>query len=330
MAQMQATQQDPLNQLDEKLAGGTRKRRNLWSDAWRRLTQNHLSLVGLGVFVSVFVLAIFGPAIAPYPYMEQNLDRVAEPPSLDYWFGTDDLGRDMLSRILWGARTAGIVAPVSTFFGLALGVILGALAAYLGGWTDWLISRMIDVTMSIPQLLFASLIATTFRRPVATWVDMMYERTGIGFFRTPAYVDLVVVFGALALIQWPGYARLIRGQILFLRETEFVQAALSIGTPQRVILIRHLIPNALGPVIVAVTFGFASAIIAESALSFLGVGIQPPQASWGAMINDNALSWRYRPWLVAVPGLTVGLVSLGINFLGDGLNDALNPKQARA
>ncbi len=312
---------------DDLPADGLRQRRSLWTDAWKRMIRNRLSLAGLVVFFGVFFLAIFGPAIAPYPYMEQNLDRIAEPPSLDYWFGTDDLGRDMLSRILWGARTAGIVALISTCFGLLLGIVLGASAAYLGGWVDWLISRMIDMTMSIPQLLFASLVAATFRRPVAVWVESMYGLTGLGFFRTPAYVDLIVVFGALALIQWPGYARLIRGQILALRESEYVQAARSIGSTQRSILIRHLIPNSLGPVIVAVTFGFAGAIIAESGLSFLGVGIQPPQASWGAMINDNSLSWRYRPWLVAIPGLTVAVVSLGINFLGDGLNDALNPKQ---
>ena len=328
MIQSPESPQEHLQLTDDLSADGLRQQRSLWTDAWKRMIRNRLSLAGLVVFFGVFFLAIFGPAIAPYPYMEQNLERIAEPPSLDYWFGTDDLGRDMFSRILWGARTAGIVALISTCFGLLLGILLGALAAYLGGWVDWLISRLIDMTMSIPQLLFASLMAATFRRPVAVWVESMYELTSLGFFRTPAYVDLIVVFGALAIIQWPGYARLIRGQILSLREAEYVQAARSIGTTQRSILVRHLIPNALGPVIVAVTFGFAGAIIAESGLSFLGVGIQPPQASWGAMINDNSLSWRYRPWLVAIPGLTVAVVSLGINFLGDGLNDALNPKQA--
>ena len=306
----------------------TRKQRGLWGDALRRLIRNRLSMIGLFIFIGLFVLAVFGPVIAPYPYMLQDLERVAEPPSGDHWFGTDDLGRDMLSRILWGARTAGIVALISTFFSLLLGIILGALGAYLGGWVDWVISRAIDVTMSIPQLLFASIIAATFRRPVTEWVESMYGSTGIEFFRTPAYVDLIVVFGALALIQWPGFARLIRGQILSLREKEFVEAARSIGVKQWQIMLRHLIPNALGPIVVAVTFGFGGAIIAESGLSFLGVGIQPPQASWGAMINDNALSWRYRPWLVAVPGLTIAIVSLGINFLGDGLNDALNPRQS--
>lgn len=314
--------------LQLQLEAQSLKTRGLWSDAFRRMMRNRLSIVGLFIFFLLIISAIFGPYLAPYPYMLQNLDRVAEGPSLDYLLGTDDLGRDMLSRIMWGARTAGIVAIISTMFSLVLGVVLGGIAAYMGGWADWLISRAVDVTMSIPQLLFASLVAATFRKPVADWVDMMYARTEIGFFSTPTYVDLIVVFGALALIQWPGYARLIRGQILSLRQKEFVDAARALGVSQFKILMKHLIPNALGPVIVAVTFGFGGAIVAESGLSFLGVGVQPPQASWGAMISDNQLSWRYRPWLVAVPGLTIAIVSVGINFLGDGLNDALNPRQA--
>ena len=302
--------------------------RGLWSDAFRRLVRNRLSMAGLVIFLLLFITAIFGPYLAPYPYMLQNLDRIAEGPSVDYLLGTDDLGRDMLSRIMWGARTAGIVAIISTSFSLILGVVLGGIAAYMGSLADWLIGRAVDVTMSIPQLLFASLIAATFRKPVADWVDMMHALTGLEIFATPTYVDLIVVFGALSVIQWPGYARLIRGQILSLREKEFVEAARAIGVSQGKILMKHLIPNALGPLIVLVTFGFAGAIVAESGLSFLGVGVQPPQASWGAMINDNQMSWRYRPWLVAVPGLTIAIVSLGINFLGDGLNDALNPRQA--
>ncbi len=304
--------------------------RSLWSDAFRRLVRNRLSMVGLVIFVLLFATAIFGPFLAPYPYMLQDLERVAEGPSRDYLLGTDAIGRDMLSRLLWGARTAGIVAIISTVFSLLLGMVLGGIAAYMGSWADWLISRAIDVTMSIPQLLFASLIAATFRKPVADFVDAVYERTGLEFFSTPTYVDLIVVFGALSIIQWPGYARLIRGQILSLREKEFVEAARAVGVSQMKVLIRHLIPNALGPLVVMVTFGFGGAIVAESGLSYLGVGVQPPQASWGSMISDNQDSWRYRPWLVAIPGLTIAIVSVGINFLGDGLNDALNPRQAES
>ncbi|MCZ0941013.1 MAG: ABC transporter permease [Caldilineaceae bacterium] len=327
---MAQTEADNVEDLSLQLEVQQRKTRGLWSDAFRRMIRNRLSMAGLFIFLLLFITAIFGPYLAPYPYMLQDLDRVAEGPSTDYLLGTDDLGRDMLSRIMWGARTAGLVAIISTVFSLLLGMLLGAVAAYAGNWVDWLIGRAIDVTMSIPQLLFASLIAATFRKPVADWVDSMYETTGLEFFSTPTYVDLIVVFGALSLIQWPGYARLIRGQIFSLREKEFIEAARAIGVTQSKILLRHLIPNALGPLIVAVTFGFSAAIVAESGLSFLGVGVQPPQASWGAMISDNQLSWRYRPWLVAVPGLTIAIVSVGINFLGDGLNDALNPRQAES
>lgn len=319
-----AISREPNAQLNE--AAAALPQRNLWGDAFRRLIRNRLSMIGLFIFALLMVMAVFGPLIAPYSYRVQHLDKVAIGPTREFWLGTDDLGRDMLTRIMWGARTAAIVAITATASSLLLGVILGALAAYLGGWVDWLVSRMIDVASSIPRLLFASLIAATFRKPVADWVDAMYKQTGLDLFSTSAYADLVVVFGALALISWPGYARLIRGQILTLRAKEFVEGAVAVGVRSPQIMFRYLIPNALGPVIVAVTFGLADNIVAESALSFLGVGVQPPQPSWGNMIADNALSWRYRPWLVAVPGVTIAIVSLGINFLGDGLNDALNPR----
>ena len=304
------------------------KVRNLWSDAFRRLLRNRLSMIGLAIFGLLFVAAVIGPMIAPYPYMLQDLDHVAELPSAKYWLGTDELGRDMLSRMLWGARTAGLVAIVATVMNLIFGIVLGSLGAYFGGWVDWVITRLMDVTMSIPSILFLSLIASTFRWPIMEWVDRMYERTQLEFFKSSTYVDLVVVFGSLALIYWPGYARMIRGQILSLRQKEFVEAATMIGARQAFIVIRHLIPNAMGPIIVLFTMGLGGAIVAESGLSALGVGIKPPQASWGLMISDNAMSWRYRPWLVAVPGVTIAIVSLGIQFLGDGLNDALNPRQA--
>jgi len=304
------------------------KQRSLWGDAFRRLLRNRLSMIGFFVFVLFMATAVFGPILAPYPYMKQDLNAVAQPPSAQHWMGTDDLGRDFFSRILWGAQTAAIVAFSSTFTSLLIGMAIGSLAAFIGGWLDWGVSRLIDVVMAVPDVLFASLLAATVREPVAAWVEQIYIRTGWGFFKTTTYVDFIVVFSALALISWTGYARLIRGQILSLREKEFVEAARMVGEKELSILVRHVVPNALGPVLVRVTFGFAGAIVAEASLSYLGIGVQPPQASWGAMINDNALSWRYRPWLTIIPGMVVGIISLGINFLGDGLNDALNPRQA--
>jgi peptide/nickel transport system permease protein len=311
------------------LAAASVRQRSLWGDAFRRLIRNRLSLVGLVIFIVMIACAVAGPVLAPYPYQEQDLLHVAEGPSRAHLFGTDDLGRDMFSRILWGARTAGIVALSATTLSLILGVLLGALAAYRGGWVELVTSRFIDIAQSIPDLLFASMVAATVRQPTGNLFDWLYAETGFGMFKSTAYADFIVVFGALSLIHWPGYARLIRGQILALREKEYVHAARSVGLTSRQIIMRHLLPNAMGPIVVQITFGFAGAIIAESALSFLGVGIQPPQASWGAMINDNRMSWAYRPWLTVIPGVVIAIVSLGINFLGDGLNDALNPRQAQ-
>jgi len=304
------------------------KQRNLWSDAFRRLLRNRLSMIGFFIFALFLMMAILGPILAPYPYMLQDLNAVAQPPSAAHWMGTDDLGRDFFSRILWGAQTAAIVAFASTFSSLLLGMIIGSAAAFVGGLLDWGASRLTDVIMAVPDILFASLLAATVREPVGQWVEEMYIRTGFSFLKTTTYVDFIVVFSALSFVHWTGYARLIRGQILSLREKEYVEAARMVGVKGLAILVRHVVPNALGPILVSVTFGFAGAIVAESSLSYLGIGVQPPQASWGAMINDNALSWRYRPWLTIIPGMVVGIVSLAINFLGDGLMDALNPRQA--
>ncbi|MBI3942185.1 MAG: ABC transporter permease [Chloroflexi bacterium] len=305
------------------------KERSLWSDALRKLVRNRLSLVGLFIFCLLIFTAIFGPYIAPYDYITQDLARVRELPSADHWLGTDELGRDFLSRVVWGARTAVIVAFLSTGMSLTLGLMLGAVSAYMGGWAEFLVSRLTDVAMAVPDVLLAVLVATTFREPVAQWTEQMYALTHFPLFAESTYIDYIVVFGALSLVSWPGYARLVRGQILSLRKKEFVEAAIMVGLNSRQVILRYLLPNALGPIVVAVTFSLAGAMVLESSLSFLGVGVQPPQASWGSMINDNMFSWRFRPWLTVVPAVVLGVVSLGINFLGDGLNDALNPRQSQ-
>lgn len=309
---------------------GPAKQRSLWGDAWRRLLRNRLSIIGLSVAALLFFVAIFGPALAPYSYTEQDLMRVAEMPSADHWLGTDEIGRDLFSRVLFGARTATLVATFSTTISLVLGLGLGVLAGYGGRWADMIIGRITDIVMSIPGLLLAALIAVSLKDPIVRWAKDVYEANGFFLFADTTWLDLLVVFGGLAFVQWPGYARLIRAQILSLREEQYIKAAQSVGVPEWKIALRHLLPNALGPVIVTMTFSFSSAMAAEASLSYLGVGIRPPQASWGNMIQSNIGSWSYRPWLVAVPALTLALVTLGINFLGDGLNDALNPKSGKA
>lgn len=317
--------------LGEELAGESALRtRSLWKDAVGRLLRNRLSIIGLIITAFLLVAALFGPYIAPYAYTEQDLLNVAKMPSADHWLGTDEIGRDLFSRVLWGARTATLVAIFTTFISVIIGVIIGAIAGYGGALADNITGRIIDIVMSVPGLLLAALIAVSIKEPVVTWAENIYDASGFPLFADTTWLDLLVVFGGLAFVSWPGYARLIRGQIFSLREEQYIEAAKSVGVSELKIALRHLLPNALGPVIVTLTFSFSSAMVLESSLSYLGIGVQPPQASWGNMIASNIGSWSYRPWLVAVPALTLAIVTLGINFLGDGLNDALNPRSKRS
>ncbi len=317
--------------LGEELAGESAlNTRSLWKDAVGRLLRNRLSVIGLVITILLLIAALFGPYIAPYSYTEQDLLNVAKMPSPDHWLGTDEIGRDLFSRVLWGARTATLVAIFTTFISVIIGVIIGAIAGYGGALADNITGRIIDIVMSVPGLLLAALIAVSIKEPVVSWAENIYDTTGFPLFADTTWLDLLVVFGGLAFVSWPGYARLIRGQIFSLREEQYIEAAKSVGVSELKIALRHLLPNAIGPVIVTLTFSFSSAMVLESSLSYLGIGVQPPQASWGNMIASNIGSWSYRPWLVAVPALTLAFVTLGINFLGDGLNDALNPRSKRS
>ncbi|MEN9934121.1 MAG: Oligopeptide transport system permease protein OppC [Chloroflexota bacterium] len=307
---------------------GMRRQRSLWGDALRKLVRNRLAIVGLVITSLLLFAALFGPWVAPYSYTEQRLLRTAEMPSAEHWLGTDELGRDMFSRILWGARTAVLVSAISTLISVVVGLLMGIVAGYGGRWADAIILRITDITMSIPSILLAALIAATVKQPVVNWAKDMYQLTGFPLFADVTWLDLVIVFGGLSLVFWPVYARLIRAQILSLREKEFIEAARTLGVPPWRIATRHLLPNAIGPVIVQITFSLSAGMVLESSLSYLGIGVQPPQASWGNMISSNMGSWSYRPWLVIVPAATLAIATLGVNFLGDGLNDALNPKSS--
>lgn len=312
--------------LEKALAQAPIRQRSLWRDAIRRLLRNRLSLVGLIMSIFLLLVAVFGPILAPYPYQQQSLLHQYELPSDVHWLGTDQLGRDLFSRVLWGARTAILVGVVVTGIAVSMGIVLGGLAAYLAGTTDWLIGRLIDVTLSVPSIMLAILVNAAFKKPFELAFDGLYQATGSSFFQGSNSVSYFVTLVAIAVVSWPGYARLIRGQILTLRTQEYVTAAQAVGVPTFRTLMRHIVPNALGPVIVAGTFGFSSAMILEASLSYLGIGIQPPNASWGAMINDNLQQMFMRPWLVAVPAIVLGVAALSVNYLGDGLADALNPR----
>jgi len=286
-------------------------------------------VVGLIVVIIVYATAIVGPYVAPYDPLKQDLDEIALPPNAQHWFGTDDVGRDYLSRLLHAMRTAVLISILVPLLTLIMGVTLGSVSAYSGRRVDNIIMRTTDIVMTIPTILFAALINASIAEPLEAVMSNLYKQTGWRFLTNTVYLDYLIVFSALSLIMWPGQARLIRGQILSLREQDYVLAARALGATAKQIMLKHLIPNALGPVIVSFTFSMSSAMIMEASLSYLGIGIQPPGASLGSMINRSMPTWRRWPHLIAIPAIVLGVVTLAINFLGDGLNDALNPRQAR-
>ena len=301
--------------------------RNLWKEALHRLFLNRLATLGLIVVVLFILAGLVGPYITPYDFLEQEIDNALAKPTPQHWLGTDALGRDILSRLLHGARTAAFVGFFTTAISLFIGIVLGGIAGYVRGLADEFLMWLTDVTMSVPGLLLAMLMNTALKRPIAAWFDDMYIQTKNPFYLDTLWLDFVLVFGALAFISWPGFARLLRGQVLSVRETLYVEAARAIGVDERRILTHYIIPNAIGPIIVIVTAGVGGAITLESGLSFLGIGVQPPNASWGSMLSDSFSLWISFPHLMIIPAATIGVIVFAFTFLGDGLNDALNPRQ---
>lgn len=305
-----------------ELASASRQR-NLWLDAFKRFRRNKMAMAGLGLAVFLFLTAWVGPLLSPYDFARQDLLAVNQPPSWSHWMGTDGLGRDYLTRIMMGGRTAFLVAAIVVGISSLLGLAIGAASAFFGGWVDTVAMRFADTILSFPHLLLAMFVVGTVRPPVVDWL------TARGVDREAALPDYLLVFGALAAVGWAGEARLVRSQVLSLRRSEFVTAARAAGAADGRIVRAHLIPNALGPLVVSASAGFGGAMLAESSLSFLGVGIKPPGASWGNMISENLVTWRYQPHLLAMPGIVLALAVLAFNFVGDGINDALNPRSRR-
>jgi oligopeptide transport system permease protein len=306
-----ATQALPRNVAQPRQATG------LWRDAFGRLRKNKLAMVGLVLVILLFLIAIFGPILAPYEYQAQDLkavlgnhNRPLPPFSPGHLFGTDQLGRDLLSRLLDGARISMTVAIVVQLVVLLIGVPIGAAAGWFGGRIDNILMRITDVVYAFPDLLFIILLSIAFRE------------TAFG----KALDGLLLVFVAIGLTSWVTVARLVRGQILSLKETEFVEAARAVGVSDRRIVTRHLLPNGMGPIIVAVTLGIPTAILAEATLAFIGVGVRAPRASWGSLINDGQQVLRSDPHLVLFPAICIAIALISFTFLGDGLRDALDPK----
>ena len=283
-----------------------RASRSLWSDAWRRLRRNRAA-----VFAGAFLLVMCTiAALAPWlPLVQdpalQDLRLGATPPSLLHWFGTDDLGRDTFARVMYGGRISMLVGLIGTFVSLVIGVSWGAIAGYFGGKIDEAMMRFVDVLYSLPYIFLVILLLVFFER------------------------SLLMLFVALGLVQWLTMARIVRGQVMSLKGQTFIEAARALGASDAAIIFRHLVPNTLGPVIVYTTLTVPAVILQEAFLSFLGLGVQPPDASWGTLVSDGARVLAIFPWLVVFPGLALSLTLLAFNFLGDGLRDALDPQDKR-
>lgn len=285
-------------------AGTTSEQSSLWQDAWQRLARNRLALIGLCVLSFFIVVALLTPWIAPYGYAEQNLDLGASPPSAAHWLGTDIFGRDLLTQIMYGGRLSLAVGFIATAVALLIGVTWGAIAGYAGGRVDAVMMRIVDILYALPFMIFIVLLMVVFGR------------------------NLLLLFLAIGAVEWLTMARIMRAQVQGLKEQEFVEAAHSLGLSPPAIVARHIVPNALGPIIVYTTLTIPNVMLLEAFLSFLGLGVQPPETSWGLLISYGAESMEEYPWLLIFPGLALTLTLFSLNFLGDGLRDALDVRGA--
>ena len=275
---------------------------SLYRDAWRRLVRNKLAVVGGITVVILCLVAIFADVLAPYPYAKANFGKIYEFPSREFPLGTDQLGRDVLSRMIYGARVSMLVGLGAQIIIVLIGVPMGAIAGYLGGRVDLVLTRFIDVMYAFPRLLF---------------VILVMSMLGAG---------LMNIFIALGLTGWVGIARQTRAQVLAIKEKEFVEGARALGAGFWRILTKHVLPSALTPIVVSVTFGIPEAIFTEAALSFIGVGINPPTPSWGQMVGENQQFLRSYWYLCVFPSIAIAVTMLSFTFFGDGVRDALDPK----
>ena len=315
----------------EGLEFGLRKERTLWGDAWRRLKRNRAAVLGMIIIAFFAVMAIVAPWVSNDPTLNVVPNNDYRPPfwvdgpteeksgTMQYPLGTDSIGRDVLSKIMFGARVSLIVGIVPTMMVVAVGMLIGLTSGFAGGRTDNILMRFTDVVYAFPDLLFIIIMMSAFRE---TFLGRLLG-------------GLVLMFIALSIVSWTGMARLIRGQVLSVKEKEFVEAARAIGSSRGRIMRRHLVPNILAPVIVAITFGIPGAIIGEAALGFLGIGLRPPTpgtpstfpTSWGVLIQEGYIAINSNPYILIFASLVVGLTTMSFTFLGDGLRDALDPRQ---
>ena len=278
---------------------------SLWRDAWIKLSKNRLAIFGLFILLTLILVSLLTPIIAPYGYEEQNLALGATAPSSAHLLGTDIFGRDMLTRIMYGGRVSLMVGFVATSVALVIGITWGAIAGFFGGRLDAFMMRIVDALYALPFMIFIILLMVVFGR------------------------NIYLLFLAIGAVEWLTMARIVRSQVMSIRNQEFIEAAYSIGLSKWLIIKKHIIPNTIGPVIVYTTLTIPSVMLLEAFLSFLGLGIQPPQSSWGLLINYGVETMEEYPWLLIFPGIALSLTLFALNFLGDGLRDALDPRASK-
>jgi len=278
---------------------------NLWMDAWYRLQKNRAAVASFFFIIALILFIVLSPALGLPSPLDQDLGRISEGPSGDHWFGTDELGRDLLSRVVHGGQVSLMVGLVVQLATASIGMLLGLIAGYYGGTVDTIIMRVVDTMYAFPPFLFAVFMAAIL--PPSVW-------------------SIVLV---LVLVGWPWEARVTRGLVLSLKEREYVTAARVVGASNWRIMLKHILPNSLSPIIVGFSIGIAGTIMAESGLSFLGIGIRPPTPSWGGMIDKGRQFLQVYPHLAIFPSIALALTVLAFNFLGDGLRDALDPRLRR-
>ena len=278
--------------------------RSLWVDAWHRLLKNRAAVISGIIMAIMLILVLVGPMLLPWSGDFTDWDHTSSPPSLEtgHWFGTDSVGRDILVRTLEGGRISLLVGLVATLVSLAIGVTYGAIAGYYGGFTDRIMMRMVDIIYALPFMFFVILLMVVFGR------------------------HIVLIFIAIGAVNWLDMARIVRGQTLALKNTEFVEAARACGVDHKSIILRHIIPNLLGVVMVYITLTIPQVILVESFLSFLGLGVQEPMSSWGALVNDGAQDMEFAPWTLIFPAAFLTVTLYCFNYIGDGMRDALDPK----
>jgi peptide/nickel transport system permease protein len=269
--------------------------------SWRQFRKHRVAMASVAVFVAIALACLAAPVLAPYGPDAIDMANLRQAPSVSHWMGTDDLGRDVLSRLLFGGRVSILIGVLAAILGTGLGTLIGAVAGFYGRWADNVLMRVTDVAYAIPTLPLLIVLSA---------------------YSNAAAFSMILIIG---LLSWMTTARVVRAQVLSIKETEYVLAARSIGVSHAGIIARHVVPNAMGPIIVGATLAVGNAIMVESSLSFLGLGIQPPTATWGNMLMDSQATMASRPWLTIFPGLAILLVVLAINFIGDGLHDALDP-----